>query len=116
HRLRHVPRAQPGPVLLGDGAPLGPYRPRLRLADHSWPAHRQPARRRRGAPRQRRVRSSRAARHGGYWLLATEHFADYGPEQAARVQRILAPALSAGLPRPDAAGEAPHLLALTDAH
>jgi hypothetical protein len=54
--------------------------------------------------------------NGGYWLLATERFADYGPDAAARVQWVLAPALPAGLPRPDLAGELPHLLAPVDAH
>jgi hypothetical protein len=54
--------------------------------------------------------------HGAYWLLATPRLADYGPDEAVRVQRALAAALPPGRPRADLPGEAPHRLALVDAH
>jgi len=53
--------------------------------------------------------------HGGFWLLATRRMADFGAVEAAAVQAVLAPLLPPGQPRPDRAGEAPHLLALVDA-
>jgi hypothetical protein len=68
------------------------------------------------------LRSSAAFVHveqlpgGSYWLQATPTLAEYGPAEAAAVQAALAPALQPGLPRPDLDGEAPHRLALVDAH
>jgi hypothetical protein len=54
--------------------------------------------------------------NGGYWLLATERFADYDVDAATRVFHALTPALPAGRPEPDSYYHPPRLLALLDAH
>lgn len=54
---------------------------------------------------------------GGVWLLATEDYRDYGPEQIERVFRVLRPVLRPGLPEhmDDLYGDPPQRLVFEDA-
>jgi hypothetical protein len=52
--------------------------------------------------------------HGGYWLLATERFADYDLNQADKVFRALASVLPPGRPHPTPSYAAPHQVILED--
>jgi len=56
-------------------------------------------------------------RNGGLWLLATNDYREYGPEQVAAVFEALAPVLRPGLPRPNDPryGEPPQRLVFEDA-
>jgi hypothetical protein len=47
---------------------------------------------------------------GGYWLLATGDYRDFGQEQAERIHPVLAPVLRPGEPLPDAPDDPPYYI------
>lgn len=56
-----------------------------------------------------------ALRNGGYWLLATEDWREFGQPAAEKIFPVLAPALRPGEPLPDAPGDPPYYVSRRDA-
>jgi hypothetical protein len=52
---------------------------------------------------------------GGYWLLATENWRDFGQPAAERIFPVLAPALRPGEPRPDRPDDPPYYVSRRNA-